>query len=269
MSAEPWGSDPRNRFASARVIDDLIVGIDDFLATEAAYFQGRSRTDAVPAAIGCVPWFNHVGLSKRLANMSACCVVIDKDAKSTEAVQHLATAGHPFPYWSILSLSSLVDAETAKQAMGPLEWDRAMSTRPRIGPVRKKGWAKGPDPKPLLHAKALVLGAVEWQEDDVAGGEYQVFRATRAWIGSSNWTESANEIHDELALWTGEKSLVDAMARSVGRIISNSEMEYGSPDPAPDLSEPEMDDEAFADYAAEWGQEAARYLHEEENGGSA
>jgi len=91
-SPRAWGPDDQSRvWFGGEVVDGLVSIIDEHLARDR---PGR-RFDTLPAAIGCVPWLTHRGVAERLAQLEACCIVVDKGHGRLAAP--LAAADNGFP----------------------------------------------------------------------------------------------------------------------------------------------------------------------------
>lgn len=108
---------------------------------------------------------------------------------------------------------------------------------------------------PLVHAKLLVLGEA-WGFDDDEGPDFGLrtgFKPMRAWFGSANWTTASAE-HLEFGLWVDEPTLVDHAFRFLLDLLTFSEpLDTNSDQPSPELVDAEWDDDAFAEYMAEFG----------------
>lgn len=108
---------------------------------------------------------------------------------------------------------------------------------------------------PIVHAKLALLGHLWWHDEDALGYVDDVigFRPRRLWISSANFTRSSRRSL-EFGFWTEEPALLDGAERFLVKLMGSSE----GVDPAsdvfqPDLAPYEFDDEATADYAAEFG----------------
>ncbi len=121
----------------------------------------------------------------------------------------------------------------------------------KLGPVRMAGWYGGKT-DPLLHAK-LAVCCETWVGEDEFGVERSGISARQAWIGSANWTKSSPK-HAEVGVWIDDAEFANAALEFVVDLIRRSER-FPSQEPVPtlELAEAELDDDAFADYAAQFG----------------
>lgn len=128
-----------------------------------------------------------------------------------------------------------------------------------LGPVRVLGWRGKDAGKPLLHAKLLVLGELAhniYGPDDGYGIEVCQFEPQAVWWGSANWTESARS-HLEVGFACDDPALAREAADFVADVIAFSEpADTACPGPEPNLVRAEFDDEAMAEYAAEFFSES-------------
>ena len=113
-------------------------------------------------------------------------------------------------------------------------------------------------PKPLLHAKLLVLGDLVlnvYGPDDSYGEERLDFEPRTVWWGSANWTEMARS-HLEVGFACDDPALAEQAADFVADVIAFSEpVTTTSPTPKPNLVRVEFDDAAMAEAAREMDQE--------------
>jgi hypothetical protein len=105
---------------------------------------------------------------------------------------------------------------------------------------------------PILHAKLLLLGVLTWYEDEEYGsGEFLRFDPERLWVGSANGTRSSRSSL-EFGCWLDDHVLLERARRFLAEVVAHSEsFDPDSDDMAPDLVDPEFDDQAMAE-AASW-----------------
>ncbi len=242
-----WGpSEAWRAWFAGGVVDGLVDVIDEHIA---AIQNGYQRGLVGPAAVGCVPWLTSGPILDRLAALAGCCIVISK-AASRKAASALAAADNALPNVSsgLRDLAPMEDGQPVVVGPG--------SSMPEhdLGPLRISGWGKGKGrAAPLMHAKLLVLGELRWAEDVIGGGEDLFFFSRSVWWGSANWTKgSTNNL--EIGLWSDDKTLVDQSKRFVESVIEFSEpWDSTAESPDSNLRSIEFDDEAFAEYMAEYG----------------
>lgn len=130
----------------------VIAGLCELLDRQLARPVGRGR----PAAIGCVPWFNHEGIANRLKAMPACIVMNKPRGAISPAAQMFHAEGVKLRSEWVRGLEDVAPARPDGQpkVVGPGE--RLGSS---LGPLRVFGYRQA-DGSPLLHAKLLVLGEV-------------------------------------------------------------------------------------------------------------
>ncbi len=131
------------------------------------------------AAIGCVPWLTHTGISERLAQLGSCCVVVNKGREWLPSA--LATADNGFPpvLPGLRSRAPAVDGRPV--TLGPYSGQPEYA----VGPVRTVGMTGGERTKPLLYAKLLVLGRPEFLVYDADGYEFEELTFHRARCGGA------------------------------------------------------------------------------------
>ncbi|WP_256790282.1 hypothetical protein [Frankia sp. AvcI1] len=224
--------------------EGVVAGMCELLDRHLARPEGWFR----PAAIGCVPWFNHIGIARRLAAMP-CCIVINKPRSSpSPAAQALHHSGRPVSTEWFPALRGLKPKQLGgrPRVVGPGD---AMGSS--LGPLRVYGHTPTGESLPLLHSKVLVLGGI-YEDDEFFTGV--TFRPDLVWIGSANWTREAERLHTESAVAVADHSFVKDSMAYVTQIIAQSEKtEKFESTPSPNLAPAEFDDEAFAYYAAEFG----------------
>lgn len=253
-----WGPEGRwGVWFGGGVVEGLVALLDVFLAAPSGLPE---RTAPHPAALGVVPWFSHSGVADRLANMQTC-TVVDKGKGPSNAMLALHKRGHPISLDAFQWVEKLYDENPDLVGFG--EWLPKKDGQPAIieppdvptaavGPVRVVGWQDQAGWRMLAHAKLLLLGYTQWLEDEQFGGEFQRFVPRFVWWGSANWTPSA-EVHLEMGCWSDDEALVIQSLSYLIRIIMVSEaLDASKPFPKPDMAAPHWDDEAWADYAAEY-----------------
>lgn len=224
--------------------EGVVAGLCELLDRQLARPEGRFQ----PAAIGCVPWFNHIGIARRLAAMP-CCIVINKPrSRPSLAAQKLHHYGTSVSTEWFPTLRGLKPKQPGgrPRIVGPGD---AMGSS--LGPLRVYGHTPTGKSLPLLHSKILVLGGT-YEDDEFFTGV--TFRPDLVWIGSANWTWEAERLHTESAVAVADNSFVKDSMTYVTQIIAQSEKsEEFESKPSPNLAPAELDDEAFAYYAAEFG----------------
>lgn len=107
---------------------------------------------------------------------------------------------------------------------------------------------------PLVHAKVLLLGEVLYSDEGPVGdvGDYLLFAPRRLWLGSSNFTFNSRRSL-EFGVWSNDPALLDHAKGFLADLLSYSEP-FGSQHltPEPELVPYHFDDEAMAEYAAEF-----------------
>ncbi|MGH2722803.1 MAG: hypothetical protein ACRDI0_00800 [Actinomycetota bacterium] len=184
-------------------------------------------------------------------------MVVDKEAAVTEALRGLHEKGTPFPAEAIPGFED--DMAPVDENGSPLLVDPGTRWPPRpetIGPVRVWGYTGAG--KPLAHTKLLLLGRVAWFKNYAwpEGGpaEYQSFAPELAWFGSANWTHPAARQHLEMGAFTTDRAFVQACLDFVSGVVLESEpLGSTSPVSTPEMQRVRFDDEAFAEYLAEYG----------------
>jgi hypothetical protein len=232
--ARSWGPDDRSRvWFGGDVVDGLVTVLDEHLQRRP---PGR-RFDTLPAAIGCVPWFTHRGVAERLAQLSSCCIVIDKGHRILPP-SCLTAADNGFPNVLPGLRERMPGGEVV--VLGP------SSPMPGyvVGPVRTVGMSGADSRKPLLHAKLLVLGYEMWGEDDF-GHEHHWFKPTSVWWGSANWTGTSRS-HLEMGVWSEDVALAREATAFLDDLIGFSEpLTSAAPNPEADLVAVDYDSEAM------------------------
>lgn len=252
----PWGCGTVTHGSGGAVLDDLVAGIQRHQDTAAdGYWSGQEPR---PAAIGCVPWLTDQAIASALAGLGDCCIVVDKQQLDYAAVRHLAEHGSSLSsiYLPAFEDLGLPDQEGNPPVIGP---STGMMPPVDLGPVRVVGWRKADNgqPRPMLHAKLLVLGVTTYQEDDEFGQEIFSFDPKTVWMGSANWTMAART-HIEFGLWSTDPPLVERTFKYLESLLAFSEPRGSSTaGPEPQLVSAVWDNEAFYEYMAEYAPDPA------------
>jgi hypothetical protein len=233
---------------------DVLAGLTDGIAGHvlAVGRQFPAKAEAIPVALGCVPWLDSAEVVDALITVGHQLVVVSKGIRQRSATDRLKDEGSGVNQsW----LPGLAD-------YGPLDED---GIPPVIDPasgipgnrlleaVRVVGWKKGgKHAPPLLHAKLCILGAhYIWEGDHGEFNEH--FRPMRVWLGSANWT-TGSAGHLEFGLWSDDPQLAAVTLEFFCDLVRFSEpYSAATVGPEPELVAATWDDEAFADYAAEYG----------------
>jgi hypothetical protein len=218
------------------VVDGLCEILDEQLSL------GRAT-----AAIGCVPWLTSTAVVGRLLKMSSCCVVLDKDAYLPEPLLISPELG--FPNVALAQLAGLtpgVDGEAL--IVGP--YTPRELTEHDLGPVRLLGH-RGDDPKPLPHAKLLVIGELTHFHYPWGECSEPRFEPHTVWWGSANWTNRSQK-HLEAGFACDDSALVREATDFVAEVIAFSEpVGTTCAGPEPNLVRVEYDDAAMVEAARE------------------
>ena len=196
------------------VVDGLCDVLDEHLA---------AKHSGGPAAIGCVWSLTSRMVIDRLLMMSAMCVVVDKGSFLPQRLIDAPEIG--FPNIALPQLRSLMRSESGETpVVGPytprelVEYD--------LEPIRVLGWPGDRLNKPLLHAKLLILGELDWNTygpdeapDDFVSAD---FTPQLVWWGSANWT-NASPRHIEVGLVCDDPALAREATDFVATVISHSE----------------------------------------------
>jgi hypothetical protein len=205
------------------------------------------------AALGCVPYLTSQAVVTELLALDRHCIVIDKQAHASSARQRLASgSGIETRHLPGFTELGVLDENNMPPVIGPTS---GLPEPIELGPVRLAGWRRDTTgrPRPLLHAKMLVLGIARFTETDM--GEAWGFDAKRTWMGSANWTEAA-VTHLEFGVWSDDPDLVAANLRFLLDVLRFSEpSSSATAGPEPDLVEAVWaPDEDFIEYLREYGQ---------------
>lgn len=249
---EKWSGRPRSWGAGGearawfggQVLDGLCTVLDEHLAATG----GRA------AAIGCVPWLTSEAVIDRLANLNSLCVVIDKAQRSRNAIARLMDEEYDqgehlngFPNAATSGLASLIPTQNGERVVvGP--YTPRDVVEHIIDPVRTVGWRDRKSDNPIVHAKMLVLGEIEWPTYETPYGTDEGsprFTPQAVWLGSANWTEgSAN--HLEFGIVSRDAKLLSEATDFVADVIAFSEpLGSSSAGPQPSMLGYEVDDAAM------------------------
>jgi hypothetical protein len=238
------------------VMRGLVEGIRDF--TEDRQERWRRFRSLGTALLASSMWIDDLELIDAIGRLAAASVIVTKqgrrptDRRKLERLDalNLRTPGMPIRAFSTLSgLAPTVDGQPA--LIGPS--DRPDETV--VPTIRTLGWRKRSENVPIVHAKLALLGHLWWHDEDGTGMVADVigFAARRLWISSANFTRSSRRSL-EFGFWTEEQTLLDGAERFLVRLMASSEgVDPQSDAFRPDLAPYEFDDEAMADYAAEFG----------------
>lgn len=244
-------------FFGLDVLRGLVDGIGDFSATRQERWRPGLRSLG-PALIASAMWIDDEDVVESIGHLAAASVIVTKQGRRPTDLRKLEplvalnqrTPGMPIRAFSALSgLAPTVSGQPA--LVGPT--DRPEDTV--VPTIRTLGWRKTHAFVPIVHAKLALLGHMWWHDEDGFGFVDDVigFRARRLWISSANFTKSSRRSL-EFGFWTEEPSLLGGAERFLVMLMGSSEgLDPESDVFQPDLAPYEFDDEAMADYAAEFG----------------
>ena len=265
-----WSGRPRSWGAKGeaqawfggQVVDGLCEVLEEHLTATG----GRS------AAIGCVPWLTSEAVIDRLAKLNSLCIVIDKGTENRGAVSRLMSEKYEddvdgyegymngFPNAAVPGLAGIIPARDGEPVVvGPYTPREVVEHV--IDPVRILGWQGGKKNNPILHAKMLVLGRLDWKDyghPDYGTDERVEFTPMVAWWGSANWTEGSRN-HLEVGTISRDAQLLSTATDFVADVIAFSEpLTSDCAGPEPNMLGYTFDD------AAMWeASENQRIAHEE------
>ncbi|MEU5325663.1 hypothetical protein [Streptomyces parvus] len=249
--------DGHHGYFGRNVLKGLVDGIEGFLEEKRRTPGFRSMG---PVALGAFLWLDDPELAACLARFSHTCVVVSKQGRSKRDLEKLG------------KIKALADGDNGMLAsafaeLTGLDWlenDRARVVGPGssmpdlvIPPLRTVGFRRQPkgDMVPFLHTKIMLLGEMWWHDEDALGGVADVigFRPERLWVGSANATHRSRSSL-EFGMWLDDPQALKAAQTFMVQLMAHSE----ALDPDSDLFRPELlpvdyDDQAFAEYAAEYG----------------
>jgi phosphatidylserine/phosphatidylglycerophosphate/cardiolipin synthase-like enzyme len=235
-TSQSWGSKGSRVTFGSQVVTDLADGLMEY-----------SHAARRPVVLGCVYLFDSPAVADALCKQNAVCVVTNKTDWTSPAMRNLRKRATPVLHRYLPGFDLVVPRVEGKRAiLGPHDFPLDDY---EVGPVRVAGWHG--DKSALLHAKVAVC-CEAWTGEDDFGVERSGIRAIRAWVGSANWTKRSLA-HAEVGVWIDDAGFAEAALDFVLELIRDSEP-FGShePDPTPDLAEADLDDDEFAEYAAEF-----------------
>ncbi|MEU0074103.1 hypothetical protein ABZ027_31880 [Streptomyces sp. NPDC006332] len=239
------------------VLKGLVDGMDSFLEEKRRTPGFRSMG---PVALGGFLWLDDPELAACLARFDHTCVVVSKQGRSKRDLDKLGKL-QPFADGDNGMLArvfaELTDLDWREEGRAKVLGPGAPMPDVVIPPLRTIGFRRQPkkDMVPFLHTKMMLLGELWWHDEDALGGVADVigFRPERLWVGSANAT--ARSRHNlEFGMWLDDPQALQAAQTFLVQLMAHSE----ALDPDSDLFQPELlpvdfDDEAFAEYAAEYG----------------
>ncbi|MEV0623689.1 hypothetical protein AB0I81_60960 [Nonomuraea sp. NPDC050404] len=234
QKAKRWGPSAIDRAWFGR-------GVVQGLAEELQRHYNANGGRRIPAALGCVPWFDNAAIAELLAEMP-CCIVVDKpgpDESFSTAIQELQARGDSLSTSALSPLGDLMPLVDGHPSLiGPYN---SMSVM--VGPVRLAGYRGHRRRGPLLHAKILILGIL-WDDDEEFTGD--VFLPQSVWLGSANWTDASSRGHLEFGVLSTDRVLVREAYEFLTGLLSVSEpFDSKTYRPTPELAPAEYDDDEF------------------------
>ena len=248
-----------NAFFGTNVLQGLVDGIDDF--SHERQSRWRQFRTLGPVLLGSAMWIDDEILIDKLAELSAACVVVQKQGRKSGELRKLAplaalnerTPGIPVrAFVDLTELAPKVNGEPLVVGpYGPTD-DRVIPTIRTIGFRRQ-----GPLP-PILHAKLALLGNLWWHDEGPLGDVDDVigFHARRLWISSANFTKSSRSSLD-FGYWTENPALLSGAERFLIKLMRSSE----SVNPESDSLDPELADVEYDEMAMA---EAWAAMHEDD-----
>ncbi|MEU9662864.1 hypothetical protein [Streptomyces chartreusis] len=239
------------------VLKGLVDGMDGFLEEKRRTPGFRSMG---PVALGGFLWLDDPELAACLARFAHICVVVSKQGRSKRDLDKLGKL-QPFADGDNGMLArvfaELTDLDWREEGRAKVLGPGVPMPEVVIPPLRTIGFRRQPkkDMVPFLHTKMMLLGELWWHDEDALGGVADVigFRPERLWVGSANAT--ARSRHNlEFGMWLDDSQVLQAAQTFLVQLMAHSE----ALDPDSDLFQPELlpvdfDDEAFAEYVAEYG----------------
>jgi hypothetical protein len=237
------------------VLDDLIMGIDEF---RAAAVSPTSFSYAGPGMLGAFGWLDDRQLLKRIADYPHACVAFTKQPRPFKpgklaSLRDTMQRCGGFPSAALPELETLAprDEHGQPQMIGPYSRMPAYT----IPGLRAVGYRKtGNSIAPLLHVKMVLLGDLAWHEYESEFGrvtETLEFEPQRLWVGSANGTYSSR-FSLEFGCWQTDPKLVVQAKRFLTQVIAHSEdLDPDSDTMEPDLVNVEYDHTAMAEALTE------------------
>ncbi|MFY4722210.1 hypothetical protein [Streptomyces sp. LaBMicrA B280] len=249
------------------VLAGLVGGIDTFRSELEQ--QRRSRSLGA-GMLGAFLWVDDTELLRRIAEFPSACVVVSKQPRSPRSLEKLRKVADAvqgaagFPTRALPDLEGLrLHEDGAAPVLGP----GSASPDIRLSALRSLGYRRvGDHLVPILHTKMLLLGELWWHDEDALGGAADVigFSPSRLWLGSANGTESSRRSL-EFGLWTRDPDLMKAAQKFLVEVVSQSEeLDPGSDTLAPDLVEPDYDDEEMREALTAPGDSSTEDSHEDD-----
>jgi hypothetical protein len=242
-----------NAYYGRNVLRGLVDGIDDFIHLRQQ--RWRQYRSLGPTLLGSAMWINDEKLIKKLGELDAACIVVNKP-KRDQYMKPLARLNERTPGMLIRAFSELTELAPKEDGQPALLGPSSPVYSGKISTIRTLGFRKAPGEarqQPLLHAKMALLGHLWWHDEDESGGVAEMigFQASRLWISSANFT-SASRRSLEFGYWTEDPTLVHGAERFLVKLMRSSE----ALDPASDSFDPELvpveyDDEAMAQAMAD------------------
>lgn len=184
----------------------------------------------------------------RLLKMSACCVVLDKDAYLPKPL--IASPELGFPNLALAQLAGVTPAVDGEGLIVGPYTPRGLIEHD-LGRVRLLGYRgrRGDDRKPLPHAKLLVIGELTHFHDPSGDCSEPRFEPHTVWWGSANWTNRSQK-HLETGFVCDDPALVREATDFVAEVIAFSEpVGTTCAGPEPNLVRVQYDDAAMAEAA--------------------
>ncbi|MFW3463951.1 hypothetical protein ACN24K_27705 [Streptomyces microflavus] len=250
--------DGQRGYFGRNVLKGLVDGMEGFIEEKRRTPGFRSMG---PVALGGFLWLDDPELAGCLARFAHTCVVVSKQGRSKRDLEKLgrlqpfADGDNGMPARVFAELTDLDRRENGRaKVVGPCS---PIPDDVVIPPLRTIGFRRPPrkDMVPFLHTKIMLLGEMWWHDEDGLGGVADVigFRPERLWVGSANATERSR-YNLEFGMWLDDPQALEAAQTFLVQLMAHSE----ALDPDSDLFQPELlpvdvDDEAFAEYVAEYG----------------
>lgn len=251
----PVGSHEGNHaFFGLDVLRGLVAGIDDFIhQRQPRWGQFRSLG---PVLLGSAMWIDDPELIDKLGELSGASIVITKQSRGASKVRQLKeleavnerTPGLPIQAFASLSqLAPKVDGRPT--VIGPYD----SMPEGDVPTIRTLGYRRRGPLVPIMHAKMALLGHLWWHDEGPLGHVDDVigFTPKRLWLSSANFTSSSRR-NLEWGFWTEDTALVKGAERFLVEAMGSSEaLDPNSDRFEPELMPFELDDDAFAEVAAE------------------
>ena len=250
--------DGQRGYFGRNVLKGLVDGMEGFIEEKRRTPGFRSMG---PVALGGFLWLDDPEVASCLARFAHTCVVVSKQGRSKRDLEKLgrlqsfADGDNGMPARVFAELTDLDRRENGRaKVVGP---GSPMPDDVVIPPFRTIGFRRPPkkDMVPFLHTKIMLLGEMWWHDEDGLGGVADVigFHPERLWVGSANATERSR-YNLEFGMWLDDPQALEAAQTFLVQLMAHSE----ALDPDSDLFQPQLlpvdfDDDAFAEYVAEYG----------------